>query len=93
MNIILNDTDLRWYLEDMGDEHKALKQYVLAKLLFYEELRKLAEDTVIKLAAAAHICADIDETKLPAEMQDDFIEVGNTVYDVGTDWKYVLEDM
>lgn len=91
--IILNDIDLRRHLEDMGEEHKALRDYVLGRLALYDEVRKLAESTVTRLAAAEHLCADIDIDALPGGVQDTIIEVGNTVHDVKEDWKYTMEDM
>lgn len=91
--IILNDIDLRRHLEDMGEEHKALRDYVLRKLAYFEEVHRLAEYTITRLAAAEHLCADIDIDALPGGVQDTIIEVGNTVHDVKEDWKYTMEDM
>ena len=91
--IILNDIDLRRHLEDMGEEHKALRDYVLGRLALYDEVRKLAESTVVRLAAAEHLCAVTDIDALSPDMQDNIVEVGNTVHDVKEDWKYTMEDM
>lgn len=92
MKPITNRTELRWYLEDMGDEHKALRQYVLDRFAYYDEVLKLAEYTITRLSVAERLCKIADLDDLSADVQDTISEIGNTVHDVKEGWKYIMED-
>ena len=92
MKLISNRTELRWALEDMGDAGRPILQYLQGFFEYSDAFARLAEHTVTRLAAAEHLCADIDIDALPGGVQDTIIEVGNTVHDVKEDWKYMVED-
>lgn len=92
-NVILNDTDLRRYVEDMGGEHTALRQYILNRLEFNAELRQLVDNTIVQLTAAEQLCDVIDFDKLSTESQDAVAEIGGILHDVSSSWIIMQEDI